>query len=195
MHSQTFTLADPVRMLVVISGDENAVVTGDLGSPLRVRCLAYGYPPPSVFWYRGYEGVMVPYNDAVYETRGNVLLIKKLAIETLGKYTCQAYNGEGKAATWVVFVRAYQPEGSFIENEFLVPRNELTSSPKVLPPITVKGTTTTSTTTTTEAPRPLFTGKNRNCQLYECNLLVDCLSYASNFFTSHNSPILTSFAT
>ena len=149
MHSQIFTFADPVRMSVRIAGDENAVVTGDLGSPLRVRCLAYGYPPPSVFWYHGNNGTMVPYINAVYEARGNILLIRSLAIETLGQYICRAYNGEDKAPSWVVSVRAHRPEGLFIENDLLVPRNKLTPNTKVLPPITVKGTTTITTTTTT----------------------------------------------
>lgn len=148
-------------MPVGIAGDENAEVIGELGSPLTVQCLAYGYPPPSVFWYRGYESVMVPYNDAVYEARGNLLLIRSLAIETLGQYTCQAYNGEGKAASWVVFVRAYMPEGLFINNELLVPRNPVVLRPRPQPPTTAE-TTTTTTSTTTEAPRSLFTGKIRN---------------------------------
>ncbi|KAJ8713837.1 hypothetical protein PYW08_007457 [Mythimna loreyi] len=148
---------DPVRTPVGIAGDENAVVTGELGQPLQVRCLAYGYPPPAVFWYRGYDGTMVPYHDAVYEARGNILLIRSLAIETLGEYTCQAYNGEGKAASWVVFVRAYMPEGVFIENELLVPRNTLPPRIRTQPPTSAETSTTTTTSTTTEAPRPLFT--------------------------------------
>lgn len=139
-------------------------MTGELGQPLHVRCLAYGYPPPSVFWYHGYGGAMVPYNDAVYEARGNVLLIRSLAIETLGEYTCQAYNGEGKAASWVVLVRAYMPEGLFIESDFLVSRDTLAPRPKTQAPTTAE-TTTTTTTTTTEAPVPLFTGKIRPWQL------------------------------
>ncbi|KAH9633694.1 hypothetical protein HF086_009028 [Spodoptera exigua] len=145
---------DPVRAPVGIAGDENAVVTGELGSPLTVRCLAYGYPPPTVFWYRGYDGTMVPYNDAVFEARGNVLLIRSLAIETLGQYTCQAYNGEGKAASWVVNVRAYRPEGLFIENDMLVPRGTPAPRPRTPPPTTMEQTTTT---TTTEARIPVYT--------------------------------------
>ncbi|KAF9413443.1 hypothetical protein HW555_008335 [Spodoptera exigua] len=145
---------DPVRAPVGIAGDENAVVTGELGSPLTVRCLAYGYPPPTVFWYRGYDGTMVPYNDAVFEARGNVLLIRSLAIETLGQYTCQAYNGEGKAASWVVNVRAYRPEGLFIENDMLVPRGTPAPRPRTPPPTTKELTTTT---TTTEARIPVYT--------------------------------------
>lgn len=145
-----------MRAPVGIAGDENAVVTGELGYPLSVRCLAYGYPPPTVFWYRGFDGTMVPYNDAVFEARGNVLLIRSLAIETLGQYTCQAYNGEGKAASWVVNVRAYRPEGLFIENELLVPRVTQQPWSKTQAPTTAELTTTLSTT---EARLPVYTGK------------------------------------
>lgn len=147
-------------MPVGIAGDENAVVTGELGRPLVVRCLAYGYPQPTVFWYRGYDGNMVPYNDAIYEARGNILLIRSLAIETLGEYTCQAYNGEGKAASWVVAVQAYRPDGIFAEHQYLVPRYTVAPMAKTNPPTTRE----TTTTTTTEPPRRLYTGKIRlNC--------------------------------
>lgn len=114
-------------MPVGIAGDENAVVTGELGSPLSLRCLAYGYPTPSVFWYldKGFEEIMVPFNNAEFESRGNVLLIRNLTTDTLGQYMCQAYNGEGKAASWVVDVRAYRSEGLSTVNEMLVPRTTL----------------------------------------------------------------------
>ncbi|KAF9807223.1 hypothetical protein SFRURICE_008616 [Spodoptera frugiperda] len=151
-----WVLLDPVHTPVGIAGDENAVVTGELGYPLSVRCLAYGYPPPTVFWYRGFDGTMVPYNDAVFEARGNVLLIRSLAIETLGQYTCQAYNGEGKAASWVVNVRAYRPEGLFIENELLVPRVTQQPWSKTQAPTTAELTTTLSTT---EARLPVYTDR------------------------------------
>ncbi|CAH1637578.1 unnamed protein product [Spodoptera littoralis] len=115
-------VTDPVVTPARIAGNEKAVVIGELGSPLSVRCLAYGYPPPTVFWYYINNGTIVPYNNAVFEARGNVLLIRSLAIETLGQYQCQAYNGEGKAASWVVNVRANRPEGLSTEIDMLVLR-------------------------------------------------------------------------
>ena len=130
-------------MPVGIAGEENAVVTGELGSPLQVRCLAYGYPSPSVAWYRGNKANTLLSNDTVYELRGNVLLIRSLNIDTLGQYTCLAYTEvDDQTASWAVLVRAYKPEGLlFPENELLVPQSRRT---------------TNATTTTTE---PLFTGK------------------------------------
>lgn len=137
-------------MPVGIAGDENAVVTGELGSPLSVRCLAYGYPPPSVFWYldKGFEEIMVPFNNAEFESRGNVLLIRNLTTDTLGQYKCQAYNGAGKAASWVVDVRAYRPE-----NEMLVPRTT--------PEVTTTAELTT-TTPTSETHSTVVTSKFKN---------------------------------
>jgi papilin len=98
---------DPVEAPVGISGEANAVVTGELGRSLHVRCLAYGFPPPAIYWYRG--RTMLPYSSELYEARGNVLQIRKLDVDTLGEYACQAYNGIGKAAKWAVLVKAYDP--------------------------------------------------------------------------------------
>lgn len=92
-----------------ISGEPDTVVTGELGRSLNIRCLAYGYPIPTVYWYRGITGPMVPFSSSLYEARDNVLQIKILNAETLGEYTCQAYNGLGRAATWSLAVEAYNP--------------------------------------------------------------------------------------
>ncbi|CAB3248675.1 unnamed protein product [Arctia plantaginis] len=145
-------VTDPKETPVGIAGDENAVITGELNKRLVIRCLAYGYPVPDVFWTR--DNYMVPFNDAVYEVRGNSLLIRNLSIETLGQYTCQAYNGVGKAASWVVLVRAYRPEGFFIEHEYLVIRNSITTTRRI--PLTTTLEISTTTTTTTTSERPVF---------------------------------------
>ena len=141
-----------MRRPVEIAGDENATVTGELGSPLQVRCLAYGYPPPSVFWHRGFdEAAMVLYSDTEYEMRENDLIIKDLDTNTVGQYTCRAYNGIGEAASWKVVVQAYQPQG------LLIPYPWLVSRPETQSPTTVKKTPTTLKTK--EAPRLLNIGK------------------------------------
>ncbi|KAJ8724109.1 hypothetical protein PYW07_008089 [Mythimna separata] len=121
---QTSPRPNPVKQPVRIRGDQNAAVIGELGQPLPVHCLADGNPPPAVFWYFGYEENMVPYYNVDYLARGSVLLFRNLTIKNLGWYTCHAYNGEDKAATWSVIVRAYMPEGLFIDNEFVVPRTQ-----------------------------------------------------------------------
>ncbi|XP_041970064.1 papilin-like isoform X2 [Aricia agestis] len=96
---------DPVDSPAGIAGVQDEVVVGDTGRPVTIRCLAYGYPKPSIFWYRGHNGPMVPFSSALYEARENNLLIRRLNEDTLGEYICQAYNGIGKPAEWAVSVR------------------------------------------------------------------------------------------
>uniref|UniRef100_A0A2H1V4N0 SFRICE_005771 n=1 Tax=Spodoptera frugiperda TaxID=7108 RepID=A0A2H1V4N0_SPOFR len=166
-----WVLLDPIRMPVGIAGDENAVVTGELGSPLSLRCLAYGYPPPSVFWYldKGFEEIMVPFNNAEFESRGNVLLIRNLTTDTLGQYKCQAYNGEGKAASWVVDVRAYRSEGLSTVNEILVPRTTL----EVTTTAELTTTIPTSETHSTVVTKRLIPDKCKDNPFFaNCDLIV-----------------------
>ncbi|XP_022817707.1 papilin-like isoform X2 [Spodoptera litura] len=145
---------DPVETPTVIAGHQNAVVIGELGNPFSVRCVAYGYPPPTVTWHRVYNGTIIPVNNVTYEAKGDVLLIRSLAVETLGQYICHAYNGLGKAALWVVNVRAYRPEGLFTENEMLVPRETqdptTTESIDTHMPMFTETSITVSTTETAE---------------------------------------------
>lgn len=105
---------DPESGPAYIAGEADAGVVGELGRPLQVRCRAYGSPAPAIYWYRGINGPMVPYSNTLYEARDQVLTIRSLASDTLGEYACYAYNGKGKPATWVVTVRAYQPDDNAI---------------------------------------------------------------------------------
>lgn len=88
---------------------------------------------------------MVPYMSPLYEARDNVLQIKILNAETLGQYTCQAYNGIGRAATWSLTVEAYNPY-----------------EPEVVP-ITPRAPGTQATTTALpEFEEQIYTGKIRH---------------------------------
>lgn len=135
-----------------ISGEPNAVVTGELGRSLNIRCLAYGYPPPSIYWYRG--RTMLPYSSELYEARENVLQIRKLALDTLGEYACQAFNGVDKAAVWAVEVRAYQPDERAPQHPLLVPRARTVD---VTPPQPPPRTTPTAPP---EIDVPVYTGED-----------------------------------
>ncbi|KAJ8933413.1 hypothetical protein NQ314_014023 [Rhamnusium bicolor] len=72
------------------------------------------------------------------------LLIHSVKLHNLGIYTCQAYNGIGKAASWAVTVRAKGPYHFTDPNEFKY-QQYIVKPPEE--PIT-----TTSTTTTTPQP-------------------------------------------
>lgn len=53
---------------------------------------------------------MIPFNNREFEVRQDYsLLIHSVRLHNLGIYTCQAYNGVGKAASWAVTVKARGP--------------------------------------------------------------------------------------
>lgn len=53
---------------------------------------------------------MVPLHTSQFEVRKDYsLLIHSIQLSNLGIYTCQAYNGIGKAASWSVTVQALGP--------------------------------------------------------------------------------------
>ncbi|XP_050666030.1 papilin-like isoform X2 [Leptidea sinapis] len=108
----TLHVDDPVEGPAGVANIPNEEIFGDLGQPLRIRCLVYGYPTPTIYWYRGLNGPMVPYSSSLYEARDNVLLIRKLNEETIGEYACHAYNGIGSSAIWPFVVQASRPDGS-----------------------------------------------------------------------------------
>lgn len=145
-------VSDPVNAPAGIAGEQNAVITGDLNKPLLIRCLTYGYPKPAVFWYRGMNGPMIPFSSAQYETRFDLLKIRKLTYDTLGEYLCQAYNGEGKAATWLVVVRAYEPKEQGASNLYLVTKGDKVVDLTSREPKTETSTTTTTTPAPVEEP-------------------------------------------
>ncbi|GBP58334.1 Papilin [Eumeta japonica] len=116
--------AKPAESPAAISGEPAAVVVGELGRKLVLRCLAYGYPRPEITWYRGERGPMVPFFSQQYEARGNLLRIRSLDTDSVGEYACHAYNGVGSPATWKVVVKAEMPPGYNGDNPYLVAHDE-----------------------------------------------------------------------
>ncbi|CAF4798136.1 unnamed protein product [Pieris macdunnoughi] len=134
---------DPVDDPAGISNVPNEIIYGSLGEPLNIRCLAFGYPPPSIYWYKGKSGPMIPYSSTLYEARGNVLQIRQLNADTLGEYICQAYNGFGKPAEWAFEVQELtaKPIGNYIDPLLSLPSQEpqtegtTTQAPKIEVPV------------------------------------------------------------
>lgn len=63
---------------------------------------------PAVTWWK--EDELIPLKNREFEvTKDYSLLIHSVQLRNLGVYTCQAYNGMGKAASWSVTVRAKGP--------------------------------------------------------------------------------------
>ncbi|KAI8425354.1 hypothetical protein MSG28_007115 [Choristoneura fumiferana] len=124
----------PVTSAAGIAGESRVTVVGELGHPLSIRCLAYGYPQPSIAWYHGPRSEMVPYDSKEYEARANVLLIRSLGIDTLGEYVCQVYNGVTKPASLTVEVWAYE-RGGERASPYLRPRGDVVVvTPRAPPP-------------------------------------------------------------
>ena len=79
-----------------------------LNAPATLNCLAVGNPLPAVTWWK--DDSLIPLKTSQFEVRKDYsLLIHSVKLTNLGIYTCQAYNGVGKAASWSVTVKARGP--------------------------------------------------------------------------------------
>ncbi|CAH0383119.1 unnamed protein product [Bemisia tabaci] len=98
-------IRDPVERPAQVIGDESTSITVTLGLPTILQCYAIGWPRPKVTWWRGER--MLPMSSEQFEQRSDYsLLINRVSVSNLGPYTCQAYNGLGRAASWSVTLRA-----------------------------------------------------------------------------------------
>lgn len=101
-------VTDPTNQPAEILGEEHEVVVTTLGTPQTLYCRAVGWPRPLITWWRGDR--MLPLSSQVYEQgRDFSLLIRSVTLRNLGLFTCQAYNGLGRAASWTVTVKALGP--------------------------------------------------------------------------------------
>lgn len=99
---------DPTPHPANVLGDEDPKLTVSLGAPTALLCYAYGWPRPSITWWRGDK--MLPLSSTQYEQKRDYsLLIHSVKLSNLGIYTCQAYNGLGKAASYSITVQAIGP--------------------------------------------------------------------------------------
>ncbi|KAK7075724.1 hypothetical protein SK128_022420, partial [Halocaridina rubra] len=138
--STNFSVDDPKERppQVVPWNPEKPVVT--LGGRTVLYCRSVGWPRPSIHWWR--EDAMVPLSSEQFEVyRDGSLGIRVVSLRTLGPYTCQAYNGRGRAVSQTLILRALGPvfntpisDLSFLKYIVEPPRAPSTTSPP--PPTT-----------------------------------------------------------
>ncbi|KAK4885313.1 hypothetical protein RN001_001584 [Aquatica leii] len=153
-------VTDSVPHATSIVGDsENSHVVASLGAPTTLHCYATGFPFPQVTWFK--DDRLVPLHSHQFEIHKDYsLLIHSVQLSNLGIYTCQAYNGIGKAASWSVTVQALGPVYStrpedvkYMQYVINAPeRHNTTISTTTTTTTTTTSTPTTTTSTTTVAP-------------------------------------------
>lgn len=120
----------------MIDEDSTAVIA-TLDSPTALHCYAVGWPRPIVTWWRADK--MLPMTSDLYEQRpDHSLVIQMVTVDVLGPYTCQAYNGQGRAASWSVTLQARGRGHS--DNPYVLPpsRHPATGESVRLKPIVIK---------------------------------------------------------
>ncbi|XP_055949212.1 papilin-like isoform X1 [Argiope bruennichi] len=86
------------------------VTEGQIGEPAELPCNAVGWPRPTVTWWR--DTTMLPLSSRRYEQLSSyALLIRSVAYEDAGEYSCHAHNGIGSGALFkVTLIIDLQPE-------------------------------------------------------------------------------------
>ncbi|EDO33293.1 predicted protein, partial [Nematostella vectensis] len=72
-----------------------------IGDSITLECLATGYPPPKIQWYKGRE-LVVPDRRIATSSRGH-LVINAIQQSDTGYYTCVAVNTAGSDSVSVSF--------------------------------------------------------------------------------------------
>lgn len=91
-----------------ILGETNSSKIVELNQPATIRCLAGGYPKPSITWWRGTN--LLPLRSARFEVnRDNSIDFTSVALSDLGTYICQAYSGQGRPVSVYVTLLAHGP--------------------------------------------------------------------------------------
>jgi len=91
----------------IVEAEGSSIIS--LGAPASLVCLAYGYPRPTVTWWKDMSMLPIQHERIYQEGYGYTLHIRTVALSDLGPYTCQAYNGLGEAASATIEMRAMGP--------------------------------------------------------------------------------------
>lgn len=114
-----------------------------LGGNMVLYCRAVGWPRPSITWWRGKD--MLPLSSEKFEQfRDGSLTIRLVTLRSLGPYTCQVYNGQGRATSQTIVLRALGPVYNTLAHDrdylqYIVdpPKAPSTASPKTSAPTTL----------------------------------------------------------
>lgn len=174
--NRTYAPSDPVSRPASVIDEESTAVVAALDGPAVLQCYAVGWPRPTVTWWRAER--MLPMSSNQYEQRkDHSLVVRLVTVDVLGPYTCQAYNGLGRAASWSVTLQAHgtpvagrdQPDSPYLVP---APRHPTTGDVIRLKPIVVKLTRPppiyrtapppqTEVQTTQPPQQKVFTGKSQ----------------------------------
>lgn len=128
-----------------------------LNEPATLRCLAGGYPKPSVYWWRGSD--LMPLRNETFEIhRDYSLVFHKLQLGNLGKYLCEAYTGKGKPTTLTITLKTIGPVPPPIRRE------EEAYLKYVISPNDIPTTTTVAYKIEPEIPREPYPSIREPCK-------------------------------
>lgn len=141
---------DGVDRQAQILDDAQPATVVSLGSSTYLQCFAYGYPNPTVTWWKE-DKILPPQSDQYELRRDHSLAIFRVSVRSLGPYTCQAYNGLGKAASWTITLHAVGPAVALASDEmayaiYLLPPPRAPPIPSDLAPELVTPSVVTAVT-------------------------------------------------